>query len=169
MKYVIPVAIFLIIVNALKNKVPVYDTFCDGVQWGMKTVLGIFPVIAAITMAVGMMRASGLMELMTGLVSPVTDIFHLPKEVLPLALIRPVSGGGALGVLSDILKEYHPDSAIGIVASVIMGSTETTFYTLMVYFKNTRVKHVGRIIPVAVVGDIVGIVVAAIVCFIIFK
>ena len=169
MKYVIPVAIFLIIVNALKNKVPVYDTFCDGVQWGMKTVLGIFPVIAAITMAVGMMRASGLMELLTSLISPVTNIFHLPKEVLPLALIRPVSGGGALGVLSDILKEYHPDSAIGIVASVIMGSTETTFYTLMVYFKNTRVKHVGRIIPAAVVGDIVGIVVASIVCFMIFK
>ena len=169
MKYVIPVAIFLIIVNALKNKVPVYDTFCDGVQWGMKTVLGIFPVIAAVTMAVGMMRASGLMELLTSLISPVTNIFHLPKEVLPLALIRPVSGGGALGVLSDILKEYHPDSAIGIVASVIMGSTETTFYTLMVYFKNTRVKHVGRIIPAAVVGDIVGIVVAAIVCFMIFK
>ncbi|MDY3929173.1 MAG: spore maturation protein [Clostridia bacterium] len=158
MSYLIPIIFLFIIISAMRSNIPVYTTFCDGVQWGMKTVIGIFPVILAVTTAVSMMRASGLTEIIISFLSPITDIFHIPTEVLPLALIRPLSGGGALGILSNILKEYHPDSLIGITASVIMGSTETTFYTLMVYFKNTRVKYTGRIIPAAVFGDIVGII-----------
>ncbi len=158
MSYIVPVIFLLIIIFALRKKIPIYSTFCDGVQWGMKTVIGIFPVLLAITTAVAMMRASGLMDIIIRLISPITDIFHIPSPVLPLALIRPISGGGALGILSDILKEYNPDSLIGIIASVIMGSTETTFYTLMVYFKNTRVKYTKHIIPAAVFGDIVGII-----------
>ncbi len=157
MKFVIPVIMILIIFKAHKSGVPVYTSFCSGVENGMKTVLGIFPVIVAITMAVSMMRASGLLEIVTGFIKPATDFLHIPEEVMPLALIRPVSGGGALGILSNILKQYSPDSRIGIIASIIMGSTETTFYTLMVYFKNTRVKYNSHIIPAAVFGDIVAV------------
>ena len=161
MAFLIPSVILLIIISAMKNKIPVYSTFCDGVQWGMKTVIGIFPVILAITTAVSMMRASGLMNIITEIISPITDFFNIPSEILPLALIRPISGGGALGILSDILEKYNPDSITGIIACIIMGSTETTFYTLMVYFKNTRVKYTGHIIPAAVFGDIVGIIAGA--------
>ena len=159
MKYILPLIMIFIIIKALRKGVAVYNTFCDGVQNGMKTVIGIFPVIVAISMMVSMMRSSGLMEIVINIIKPLTDFFGIPNEVMPLALIRPVSGGGALGLLTDIFKEYGPDTRIGIIASIIMGSTETTFYTLMVYFKNTRVKYNIHIIPAAVFGDIVAVLV----------
>lgn len=159
MKYVLPLIMIFIVIFANKENVPVYSTFCDGVQNGLKTVLGIFPVIVTVSVAVAMLRTSGLFEIMLGVIKPITDFFKIPQEIMPLAIIRPISGGGALGVLTDILKEYGPDSKIGVCASVIMGSTETTFYTLMVYFKNTRVKYNLHIIPAAVFGDIVAVLV----------
>lgn len=168
MKYVLPVFILSIFLIAKKNKLQIYPVFLQGVESGLKTVISIFPVILATTVAVSMMRASGLMDIFLKIISPVTNFFKIPDEILPLALIRPLSGGGALGVLSDILKEYGPDSFVGIAASVIMGSTETTFYTLSVYFKNTRVKYNNHIIPAAVFGDIVGVIAGVIVSAMIF-
>ena len=168
MEYILPIFILLIFLIAWKNKAPIYPSFIEGVESGLKTVISIFPVILATTVAVSMMRASGLMGIFLKIISPVTNFFKIPDEILPLALIRPLSGGGALGVLSDILKEYGPDSFPGIAASVIMGSTETTFYTLSVYFKNTRVKYNNHIIPAAVFGDIVGVIAGVIVSAIIF-
>ena len=157
MKYIIPVILILIVLSGVKSKIPVYSVFCDGAFEGMKTVFGIFPVILAITVGVSMMKASGTMNFLTQIISNITNIIGFPKEVLPLVLIRPLSGGGAMGVLTDILNEFHPDSFIGYIACIIMGSTETTFYTLMVYLKDTRVKYVKHIIPAAVFGDIVGV------------
>lgn len=168
MKFIIPTIIILIIFVGIKNKINVYQVFIEGVSDGLKTVLGIFPVILAITMSVSMLRASGLMELLTDFLSPVLSLFKIPEEIIPLAIIRPLSGGGALGILTDILKEYGPDSFIGLCASVIMGSTETTFYTLMVYFRNTRVKYSSYIIPAALFGDIVGVIAGTCVCLIFF-
>ena len=168
MKYILPVFILLIFLVAKRNKIEIYPVFLQGVEGGLKTVISIFPVILATTVAVAMMRASGLMDIFLKIISPVTNFFKIPDEILPLALIRPLSGGGALGVLSDILKEHSPDSFIGICASVIMGSTETTFYTLSVYFKNTRVKYNNHIIPAAVFGDIVGVIAGVAVSAIIF-
>ena len=168
MEYILPLFIMIIFLVAWKNKTSIYPTFLEGVENGLKTVISIFPVILATTVAVSMMRASGLMDIFLKVISPVTSFLKIPDEILPLALIRPLSGGGALGVLSDILKEYGPDSFVGIAASVIMGSTETTFYTLSVYFKNTRVKYNNHIIPAAVFGDIVGVIVGVIVSAMIF-
>ena len=157
MLYILPAVMVVIIIMGMKNKIPVYSVFCDGVLWGLKTIMGIYPVILAMTICVSMLRASGAMDFLCNLLTPLADFIHLPKEVLPLVLIRPFSGGGALGILADILKNYGADSFIGLCASVIMGSCETTFYTLMVYFKNTRVKYTKHIIPAAVFGDIVGV------------
>ena len=157
MTYIIPLIIILILLFGMKNKIEVYSVFCDGVLWGLKTVMGIFPVILAVTVGIGMMRVSGLFDFLISFISPLTDFLKIPKEVMPLVLIRPFSGGGALGILTDILKEYGADTYIGVVASVIMGSCETTFYTLMVYFKNTRVKYTRHILPAAIFGDIVGV------------
>ena len=168
MKYIIPLILILIIFSGLKSKIPVYSVFCDGAFEGMKTVMGIFPVILAVTVGVSMLKASGAMDCLTGMVSYVTDIIGFPKEVLPLVLIRPLSGGGAMGVLTDILNQFHPDSFIGYIACIIMGSTETTFYTLMVYLKDTRVKYSKHIIPAAVFGDIVGVVTGVLVGTIFF-
>lgn len=168
MKYIIPIIMILIIAKANKSGVAVYSSFCEGVERGIKTVLSIFPVILAISTAVGMMRESGLMELISSVIRPLTDLCNIPNEVIPLALLRPVSGGGSLAILSDILKQYGADSRVGIIASVIMGCTETTFYTLSVYFKNTRVKKNSFIIPAAIFGDIVAVLVGVAVSAIIF-
>ena len=168
MKYIIPLILILIVFSGLKSKIPVYSVFCDGAFEGMKTVMGIFPVILAVTVGVSMLKASGVMNFITQILSNITGIIGFPKEVLPLVLIRPLSGGGAMGVLTDILNEFHPDTFIGFLASVIMGSSETTFYTLMVYLKDTRVKYVKHIIPAAVFGDIVGVAVGLIAGTIIF-
>lgn len=159
MQYIIPVIIALILIIALLRKQPAYETFIGGVEDGLKIVVGIFPALLAVLTAAAMLRASGAIDLIINLISPVTDLLHIPKEVMPLALIRPVSGSGALGLLTDILKNYGADGDIGKIASVIMGSTETTFYCLCVYFAKTKVKYTMRAIPCAVIGDIVGILV----------
>lgn len=159
MVYIIPILILMIILMALFRKQPAYEHFISGAEDGLKIVLGIFPALLAILTAAAMLRASGAIDLITGFLSPVTDWLKIPREVMPLALIRPVSGSGALGLLTDILKNYGADGDIGKIASVIMGSTETTFYCLCVYFAKTKVKYTVRAIPCAVIGDIVGILV----------
>lgn len=159
MQYIIPIIIALVLIMALMRKQPAYETFIGGVEDGLKIVVGIFPALLAVLTAAAMLRASGAIDLIINLISPVTDLLRIPKEVMPLALIRPVSGSGALGLLTDILKNYGADGDIGKIASVIMGSTETTFYCLCVYFAKTKVKYTMRAIPCAVIGDIVGILV----------
>lgn len=157
MQLVIPLIIVVIIIMALVRKLPVYETFIGGAEDGLKIVIGIFPALLAVLTAAYMLRASGAIDLIINLISPVTDFLHIPKEIMPLALIRPVSGSGALGILTDILNNYGADTDIGKIASVIMGSTETTFYCLCVYFAKTKVKYTMRAVPCAVLGDIAGI------------
>ena len=107
-----------------------------------------------------MLKESGALEFFISILTPLTKVFNIPKDVMPMILLRPVSGSGAFGVLSDTLARCGVDSRAGLLASVIMGSTETTFYTMAVYFGVTKVKKVGRAIPCAVIGDIVGVIVA---------
>lgn len=161
MQYIIPVLILLIIIMALFHKLPVYETFIGGAEDGLKIIFGIFPSLLAVITAASMLRASGAIDLITGFLSPVTDLLRIPKEVMPLALIRPVSGSGALGLLTDILKTCGADTNAGLLASVIMGSTETTFYCLCVYFAKTKVKYTMRAVPCAVLGDIAGLLAGA--------
>ena len=160
MTYIIPSIIVLILVIALVKKLSVYDIFIEGAADGMKIAAGIFPPLLAALTAAYMLRASGTLDLIISWLSPVTRL--IPAEVMPLALMRPVSGSGALGLLTDILKTHGADGEIGRIASVIMGSTETTLYCLCVYFASTRAKHTLRALPFAAIGDIVGILAAVI-------
>lgn len=160
MIYVIPAIIGIILIISLAKKLPSYELFIEGAEEGMKIVAGIFPPLVAVLTAAYMLRASGTLDLLISLLSPITRL--IPAEVLPLALIRPISGSGALGILTDTLNTYGADSQIGRIASVIMGSTETTFYCLCVYFAKTRVKHNLKALPFAAAGDIVGILMAVI-------
>lgn len=160
MIYVIPAIIAFILISALFKKLPSYELFIDGAREGMEIVVGIFPPLMAVLTAAYMLRASGAMDMLISWLSPVTGF--IPAEVMPLALIRPLSGSGALGILTDTLKSFGADSDIGRIASIIMGSTETTFYCLGIYFAKTRVRHNLRAVPFAVVGDIVGIVMAVV-------
>ena len=161
MEYITPALIMIIIIIALAQKKSVYTDFIDGAGEGMKILVNIFPPLVAMLVAAAMLKASGAMELFLNLISPVGDKIGIPKEVMPLVLIRPLSGSGSIGVLSGILNDYGADSVIGRIASVICGSTETTFYCLAVYFAKTRVKSIKRAIPSALIGDFASILAAA--------
>ena len=162
MQYIIPIIIIAILAIALIRKTPAYETFVSGAEDGLKIVIGIFPALLAVLTAAAMLRASGTIDIIINALSPVTNLLHIPKEVMPLALIRPISGSGSIGILSDTLTAYGADSQVGRIASVIMGSTETTFYCLCVYFAKTRVKHSLRAVPFAVIGDIAGLICAVV-------
>ena len=165
--YILPAVIMLILAISMR-KTSVYNTFIGGVTGGMKTVIDIFPPILAILTAAAMLEASGAFDIFIEFVSPLTKVLGIPEELMPLAVVRPISGGASLGVLADILEKYGADTLVAIAASVVMGSTETTFYTLCVYFKKTRVKYTKKIIPAALIGDFVGLITAVWVCKIIF-
>ncbi len=160
MIYIIPAVIAIVLIVSLAKRLPSYELFIDGAEEGMKIVAGIFPPLVAVLTAAYMLRASGTLDLIISFLSPITGF--IPAEVMPLALIRPISGSGAIGILSEILNTHGADSEIGRIASVIMGSTETTFYCLCVYFAKTRVKHNLKAVPFAAAGDIVGILMAVI-------
>ncbi len=144
------------LIVALKNKVPCYQTFIEGVEEGLKTVISIFPALIAILSVTAMLRESGAISALVNFLSPITDFFKIPAEILPLALIRPLSGGGSIGLLTDTVKTYGVSSEIAKAACILCASTETTFYTIMVYFKRTKVKYTKRVILAAVFGDLVG-------------
>ena len=157
MIYITPSIIMLIIIFALSRKNAVYSDFIDGAGSGLTLIKDIFPPLVAVLTAASMLRASGAMDAFISFLSPVTEKIGLPPEVMPLVMIRPISGSGAIGVLSEILNDYGADSMIGRLASVICGSTETTFYCIAVYFARTRARSVKRAVPCAIIGDIAGI------------
>ncbi len=162
MKYMLPIIITLIICfSAIKEK-NTYSDFTDGALEGLKIVALIFPPLMAIMVASSMLRASGAFDVLTSIISPITQKLGIPGEVLPLALMRPVSGSGSLALLSDTLNTYGADGRIGRLASIIMGSTETTFYCMGVYFSKTGIKNTAKALPYAVIGDICAIIFACI-------
>ena len=165
--FILPVVLIGIMLFSIR-KTEVYSAFADGAANGLKTTAAIFPAILAILTLTAMLRASGVFDMLFRLIAPLTHRFGIPESVMPLALVRPLSGGASLGVLSDILAKFGADSTEGRCASVMMGATETTFYTLCVYFRNTRIKYTKKIIPAAVIGDIVGLLSAVYACKIIF-
>lgn len=157
MVYIIPILIISVLIFGLKKGVPCYSTFIAGVEDGFKTVLSIFPALVAILSAAAMLRASGAIDALSHILSPLCNLFKIPTEILPLALIRPMSGGGSLGLLTDTIKTFGIKSSISLAACILCASTETTFYTLSVYFGATGVKYTKRVIFAAVFGDLVGI------------
>ena len=149
--------IILIFIAALRQKVPCYKVFLEGAEEGMKTVISIFPPLVAILSLSAMLRESGAIDALCAFLAPVTDFLKIPPEIMPLALIRPLSGSGSIALLTDIITTYGADSRIAIAACILCASTETTFYTISVYFGKTSVKYTKRVILAAVFGDFVGI------------
>ena len=161
MVYIIPALIILTLASGLKKGVPCYTTFISGVEDGLKTVLSILPALVAILSASAMLRTSGLIDALSQVLSPVFNVLKIPAELLPLALIRPISGGGSIGLLTDTIKTFGTSSRITLAACILCASTETTFYTISVYFGATSVKYTKRVIFAAVFGDFVGILCAS--------
>lgn len=159
----IPIVIVIIIIYGILDKKKIYDIFVDGAREGMEIVIKIFPTLLGIFLAVGVLRSSGLLELITNGLSFFTNKIGLPSEVVPLALLRPISGSASLAVATDIMTRYGVDSKIGLIASTIMGSTETTFYTIAVYTSSVGVKKIRFVLAAALIADFVGMMTSVIV------
>ena len=159
----VTVVIIIIFIYGIADKKKVYDIFVEGATEGMSIVIKIFPTLLGIFLAVGVLRSSGLLEIITRAVSVFTNKVGFPSEVMPLAMLRPISGSASLAVATDIMKTYGVDSKIGLITSTIMGSTETTFYTIAIYTGSIGVKKIRFVLAAALIADFVGMLTSAIV------
>ena len=159
-KSIIPIIVFIIITYGMIKGRKVYEWFVEGAKEGLKVCANIFPYLLAMIVAVNIFRSAKLLDLVNNFISPVASIIGLPKEVVPLVLIKPLSGSGAMGIFTDILNNYGADSFIGLVASVIMGTTETIFYTLTVYFGAVGIKKIRHSLWVALIVDLCAVLIA---------
>lgn len=161
--FALPVLIGAFLVLGFAKKVNVYDCFVEGAKDGLQSLVGIVPPLVGLMVAIHMFRASGALELLANFLSPLLHAIHLPAEVLPLALLRPISGSASTAIVTDIFQTLGPDSPAGTIASVMMGSTETTFYTVAVYFGAVGVKNTRHTIAAALTADLTGMLLAVLV------
>lgn len=159
-RYSIPFVFVGIIAYGLTKKVKVYESFTEGAKEGFNTAVRIIPFLVAMLVAIGVFRASGAMGLLTKALSPITRVLGIPSETLPMAFMRPLSGGGAQGIMTELINTYGPDSLIGRTAAVMMGSTDTTFYILAVYFGSVAIKKTRHALPAGLLADLTGILTA---------
>lgn len=168
-KYIMPLIILFIIVFGLIRKGEVYQPFVAGASDGLKTLIEIIPSIVGILVAVEMLKSSGAIEMIAHALSPVLRLIGMPEEIIPLALLRPFSGSGSFSIVNEIIKTHGPDSYPGRIASVMMGSTETTFYTVALYYGVARVKNIRHTLHAALLADLCGIIGSVIICRLYFK
>jgi len=166
--WAIPLLLAGIPLYALLKGVKVYPAFLDGAKQGFETGVRIIPPLVAIVVALGMLRASGALDGLAALLGPVTDRLGLPASVLPMVVIRPLSGGGALGVVGDVLRSDGPDSYAGRLVSVMAGSTETTFYVLAVYFGSVGISRYRQALPAGLLADLCGFAAAIVAVRVVF-
>ena len=153
---VMPLIIIIIIVYALLEKNKVFDNFLDGAKEGLEIVLSIFPTLIGLFVAIGALRSSGIIDFVVDFLKPVLSLINFPSEIMPLALLRPISGSASIAVATDIMQNFGVDSKLGLIASTIMGSTETTIYTIAVYTSSVRIKKTRFVLAAALTADIVG-------------
>ena len=158
-----PIVILIIIVYGLMEKNKVYDTFLQGAKDGIEIVFKLLPTLIGIFVAVGALRSSGVIDLIVKIISPVTNLLKIPSQIMPLAILRPISGSASMAVAVDIMKNYGVDTFIGLVSSTIMGSTETTFYTIAIYTSCVGIKKTRGILIAALLADIAGMVASVII------
>lgn len=159
-----PLMIIIIVLYGIIERKKVFDIFLDGAKDGIGIVLNIFPTLVGLFVAIGALRSSGVIDLIVRILTPFFNLVNFPTEILPLALIRPISGSSSIAVATDIMKSFGVDTNIGIIASVIMGSTETTVYTIAVYTSSVGIKKTRFVLWAALIADFVGMVTSVIVC-----
>ena len=159
-----PMIILGIIVYGIMEKKKVYDSFLEGAKEGIEIVFNIFPTLIGIFVAVGALRSSGILDIIIQSISPITNFFKIPSEIMPLAILRPISGSSSIAIATDIMKNFGVDSQIGMMAAVIMGATETTLYTIAVYSSSVKIKKTRFVLIAALTADIVGILTSIVIC-----
>jgi len=165
----IPIIVVIIPTYAYFKKVKVYEVFVEGAKEGFNIGVKIIPFLVAILAVIGVFRASGAMELLVNILGPITEKIGMPPELITMALMRPLSGSGALGVMTDLIHAHGADSFIGQLASTMMGSTETTFYVLAVYFGSVGIKNERHAVPAALLADLTGIIASVFICNLVFR
>lgn len=159
-KSIIPIIFLLIITYGMFKGRKVYEWFIEGAREGLKVTLKIFPYLLAMIIAVQIFKEAKLMDLLNNLIAPVANLVGLPKDLIPLIIIKPLSGSGAIGVFTDLIKSVGADTRTGLIGSVVMGSTETIFYTITVYFGAIKVKKIRHTLWAAVFADMTAIIMA---------
>lgn len=159
-----PLIILIIVIYGLKEKRKVFDDFLDGAKEGIEIVLSIFPTLIGLFVAIGALRSSGILDIIIRILNPMLSIINFPTELMPLAMLRPISGSSSIAIATDIMTNYGTDTELGMMASVIMGSTETTLYTIAVYTSCVKIKKTRFILLAALTADIVGIITSVVVC-----
>ncbi len=163
-----PVITAVIVIFGLAKGIKVFDCFVAGASRGLKSAVKLLPVLMGLVLGVTMLRQSGALSVITKMLSPIAEISGIPADVLPLAVLSPISGSGSLTMFEEILKTFGPDSFEGRVASIIMGSTETTFYAVTVYFGSVGIKKSGCTVPSALLADMTSFVVSALTAGLLF-
>ncbi|KPB03178.1 spore maturation protein [Bacillus sp. CHD6a] len=166
--WMIPLIIGFILLYATFKKVPTYETFVEGGKEGIKIAISIIPFLVGMLVAISIFRASGALDFLVEFVRPVMKAIGVPAEIVPLSIIRPISGTAALGMTTDMIATYGPDSFMGRLASVLQGSTDTTLYVITVYFGAVGIKKMGDALKVGLLADVVGIIVSILVVTIFF-
>lgn len=154
MEFVMPAFACIIVVFGLIKKVPVFDIFLKGAKEGMQILYSIAPTIIGLVFAVDLLRSSGAIDVICNFIEPVADYLGFPKEIVPMVLLRPVSGSGSTALLTSLYEQCGPDSFAGRVASVLAGSSETTFYAIAMYFGCIKVKKIRHTLFAAIIADI---------------
>ena len=166
--WILPIILLIVLTVALVKKIPVYEQFTEGAKDGFKISIKIIPYLVAIIVGISMFRASGAIDIIAKIMAPLLSKFHIPSDILPLMIVRSLSGSGALGIFSDIANNAGPDAYSTKLAAVMLGSSETTFYVLAVYFGAVGISKIRYALIIGLLADFIGIVAAVLVCSLMF-
>lgn len=166
--YLLPILILLILTTAIIKKIPIYEEFTEGAKDGFTVSIKILPYLVAIIVGISMFRASGAMETITNLFAPVLNKFSIPTDSLPIMLTRSLSGSATLGLFSEIAHKFGPDAYVTKLCAIMVGSSETTFYVLSVYFGSIGITKFRYALLCGIIADIIGIIGAIFVCSLIY-
>lgn len=156
----VPAVILIILLYGLFEKKDVFDIFLKGAKDGVRITIKIFPTLVGLFLAIGALRSSGIIDFLANLLSPILNIIKFPIEIVPLSILRPISGSGSIAIATDIMQKFGVDSYIGLIAATLMGSTETTLYTIAVYTSSVNIKKIRFVLFAALAADITGMLVS---------
>lgn len=165
---VIPLFVLIVLLIGTYKKLPTYDLFVEGGKEGLEMAISLLPHLLGMIVSISIFRSSGVLDYLISLIDPLLRTVHVPSEIIPLALTKPISGTAALAVTSDLLKSFGPDSLIGRLASTLQGSTDTTLYVITIYFGSIGIKKMGDALKVGLLTDLIGIITAITIVSIIF-
>ncbi|MGE5391445.1 MAG: spore maturation protein [Deltaproteobacteria bacterium] len=168
-RWAIPFLLLVIPAYGAMRRVPVYETFVEGAEEGFTTAIRIIPFLLGMMVAISVFRASGAMQFLSLGLKPLTTLLDIPAEILPLGIMRPLSGSAVLGMATELMKVYGPDSFVGRLASVMQGTTDTTFFILTIYFGSVGIKKYRYSIITGLSADITGFIAAVYICHLLFK